>query len=123
LRWLFIIARNDTPSAPLLPSKDTFAELLKKTWGQHAIVVFVTTAWDRAKVKSRPREAIQLIEAEPMPAAVQTQTLTDCGWNFDGSRSLFRRLMSNGRDNSVNVATHRSSGSNDDRARSILRAF
>src|SRR5687767_984668 len=84
------------PCALLLSRQNAFAQLLKKTRRQHAGLILVRAAWDRSQVKSRPCEAVQLVETEPMAAAVQSETPTGRGRNFDGSRGIFGRLMRDG---------------------------
>lgn len=116
-----IVAADNPGLARLLKLQNPSAQLLEQSRRQHSIGV--TAVGTRSNIVAGPKEPVQFIKAQPMPAAVEVKGPAHCRRNLDRRGIVRWRAMGNRCDYGVDVTVRIAWRSDNDRAGAILRAF
>ncbi len=116
-----IIAAGDSGFAGPLKLQNSVPQLIEQGWRKHSIGV--TAVGARSNIVARPKEAVQLVKAYPVPAFIEAESSANHRRNLDRCCLVGWWAMGDRSDNGADVAIRVRRRGNDDRARTILCAF
>src|SRR5579872_2912615 len=103
--------------------EDALPERFEQRAGQHAIVVSARGAGNGTQVEAGPAEPVQLVQAQPMALAVQTELAGDIGRDRERVAGIIGRRVRDGCDQGADIAARVDAGGDHDGAGSILGAL